>query len=299
MLHIEGMGITGGLIAIRLAACNIPFTWHDNNAQKNAWQASTGAIYPAGSTKFGPDAECYEVWGDIYNRGFLGDHLERATYVFNHKSAPPHKGKYPVMQDAVSGLSIASVPSFHFNAQTFVPAVRDRFRDNEVTAEQGRKNCDDYIVAHGFGERLSHAYWGWTRLVELESTEAFNAFEDRPCYYFRDGRFIMAYAYPVAGTKWWYAGSSLIKQKLGKFKSLDMPSKYERWKDNFLRLANGACKIVDEGEYIEGWRPAAANTDDQWVKRVNGKLFVRPLWNSGIRHFPKQWTELADILGIA
>jgi hypothetical protein len=157
-----------------------------------------------------------------------------------------------------------------------------------------------YIVTHGWGERLGHAYWGWTRLVELTvHPDAFlGVASHRPSFYFRPDRFSMAYAYPVPGTNWYYAGSNIIKQKIGKFKELDPVPKYERWKGIFEKHGEGFVTVGKEGPFLTGWRPAAREEDEAWVRIRGMKLTLRPLWNSGIRHFPQQWSGVASCLGL-
>lgn len=303
-IHIEGFGIIGALLAWKLEQHGRDFTWHDIDAPQTAWKASTGAIYPCdvpGTINW----EAYQrwlAWAD--DPGFPRAFFERSRYIYNHKR-PPHHGKYK--QEALPfGLAAPASPeqdSLHFNAQAFVPAMRERFKDRRMEPGQGAlSNAERYIVAHGFGHRYTHCYWGWTRLVRLAWESNLTPEQQRPCFYFREGRFVMAYAYPVPGTTWWYAGSSLIKQK-GERRSLNMPEKYERWKENFLRLGNGAVEIIAEGEYLEGWRPA--RDDGEWVRATAEQfagepriLTVPPLWNSGIRHFPMVWAGLAPYLGI-
>lgn len=298
-VHIEGMGLTGSMLAVLLDQHGIEFTWHDIDLDRVAWPASTGAIYPSGSTKFGPDEECREVWAGWHDIGLFGPVLERSLFVFSTKSAP-HGGRYSV-QETVDGLRIAGESSYHLNAQQLVKATRERFADRRAVKQHG--DVDTYIVAHGWGSRLSHVYWGWMRLVELDydqDTYGYSPFMGggRPAFYFREGRFIMAYAYPVPNTPYWYAGSNIIKQAGDARRSLDMPGKYARWKDNFERLGNGGVAVKAEHGYIEGWRPAAAKDDEAWIRRSGNVLTVRPLWNSGIRHFPKQWVGIAHQLAI-
>jgi len=294
-VHLEGMGINGSLLALKLAERGVGFTWHDTIDPKVAWPASTGAIYPGGSEKFGPDAACHEEWLRWYEQGFANEFLELGSFTFCTKS-PPHGGRYSTTP--VGALNVAALPSLHLNAQKLVVETRAQF--SKQRREVGDAIWDDgnliYIVTHGWGERLGHVYWGWTRLVELQFNP--KQFEHRPAFYFREGRFIMAYAYPVPGTPYWYAGSNIIKQRADARKSLSMEDKYERWKTNFERLGDGQVKVGREGDFIEGWRPAAAKEDEAWVRRKGNVLTFRPLWNSGIRHFPKQWAAVAAQLGL-
>jgi hypothetical protein len=289
------------MLAVHLERCGVDFTWHDTLSPINAWSASTGAIYPGGSMKFGPDRQCWEVWQRWSQDGYFGDMLEAANYWFGQKH-PPHGGKYGVVAEH-AGMRRAAVPSYHLNAQRFVPWVRERFRAWERKPnEQGYLDlgaASIYLVSHGFGERFNRAYWGWTRLIELATEAELQQPWPRSAFYFRPNKFVMAYAYPVAGTNRWYAGSSLIMQRPGKLRDLDPYPKYEKWKAKFLQFTNGAATIVDEGIFLTGWRPAAAPADEVWLAEEHAGIYsLRPLWNSGIRHFPKQWAAVAKFLGL-
>jgi hypothetical protein len=307
-VHIEGMGVQGSLLAHRLHMRGIDFTWNDIEVERVAWQASTGAIYPSGSTTFGPDEECREQWLEWFSQGFLGGRagglLELADWVYCTK-VQPHGGKY-IYWDIFDGdLRMASPFALHLNAQQLVKATRERFAERRLELPPPPGQLDWHIVSHGWGKRLSHVYWGWTRLVRLEYEHTDKFVHLRPAFYFREGRFIMAYAYPVPGTPYWYAGSNIIKQRPDARLSLEMPSKYERWRSNFERLGGGHVRVVEEGDFLEGWRPAADQRDTAWVKvsyqdRVagRGQMVLRPCWNNGIRHFPYQWYQVAKMMRI-
>lgn len=295
-IHIEGMGLLGSLVLLELAQQprEHTITWHDADVEHTAWKASTGAIYPCGA-KDSVDWHAYATW--ITSSLVPDEFMEMTPYVFNHKSGPPHGGKYDYETDIASGLNIAKVPSMHLNAQRLVPYVRQRFAKLNKLPEY---EPDVYIIAHGNGARRTHYYWGWTRLVQLKHTLPVKR---RTCFYFRQGRFIMAYAYPVPGTQWWYSGSNIIQQTTAR--SLDMPTKYARWKHFFLELGNGAVSVTKEGAYLEGWRPAQKGLDttswDSWldvkVRKNKAKLItLPPLWNSGIRHAPKVLSDLRKAL---
>lgn len=295
-VHIEGFGITGCLLARTLEYLGVNFTWCDADAPFTAWKASTGAIYPAGD----PASDCalgHEGWRywALSDRFKDPAWLEFGEYRFNHKQ-PPHGGKYALKERDEFGIAHAMPMSFHFNAQLMVPETRERYAG--LRLEGARPKGSQVVVAHGFGERFTHAYWGYTRLVQLEYNRSTGCGSDlRPAFYFREGRFVMAYAYPVAGTPWWYAGSKIIKQKAGKLKSLSMEPKYALWRRDFERLGNGAVQVTREGEFIEGWRPA--RSDSAWVTRdAQSRILVPPLWNSGIRHFPVVLKGVLNELGL-
>lgn len=297
------MGLYGSLLAHRLALYGVPFTWHDSDAKVVAWKASTGAIYPAGAENHGPDKMCYDIWKSWFEAGHFADtHLERSTgFVFCTKN-PPHKGAYEHW--AWAGNLRMGAPSYHLNSQAFVEASRNRFNDcwvdaptaysKELNAKKGALG-QKYIRAHSFTERLDRYYWGWTRLVKLDVNPDASR---RPAFYFRPDRFRMAYAYPMAGTDWYYAGSNIIQQKLGKERDLDPVPKYERWKSIFEEYGQGHVKVGEEGQFLTGWRPAAAKDDTTVIRVRKGVITMRPLWNSGIRHFPQQWIGLALQLGL-
>lgn len=294
-VHLEGMGLQGALLAHRLHMYGVEFTWHDIDAPICAWKASTGAIYPADSTNHGPDRECWKVWKSWYEHGYFdAKHLEKSSGLVFCTQNPPHKGEYDSTEVA-GGLRLGLEPSFHFNAQRFVPCMRKQFAEQRLDeAPQGKP----LIITHGFGQRLHHTYWGWTRLVELDYPDELQRDGLRPAFYLRPTRFEMAYAYPVAGTKWFYAGSNIIKQRKGKERQLEVQPKYDLWKSRFERFSGGRVKVTAESCFITGWRPAAAEEDTAWVRRKGLVLTLRPLWNSGIRHFPAQWAAVANQLGL-
>lgn len=294
-IHLEGMGLQGSMIATLLARNGLDFTWNDTKESICAWPASTGAIYPSGSTKFGPDEKCRTVWAHWHQNKLFDNWTERATWCFSSVK-PPHESKHRFHRIIDGRFGVLSAPSYHLNAQEMVAAARKRFANRED--EQPPNNCTK-IVTHGWTERRAYCYWGWTRLVQLACTQPFMD-HGRPAFYFRPNRFVMVYAYPVPGTAYHYAGSSLLKQALGKEKSLSVEPKYELWKKRFCEMSAGNVMIVQEGKMLEGWRPVCADSD--WVRVVKEgprkHITLRPLWNSGIRHFPAQWTQLIDALGI-
>lgn len=304
-IHVEGMGVSGALLAVQLERHGVDFTWHDTEQKVSAWRASTGAVYPANSEKFGPDWACWQVWQRWYHEGLYDPHTERANFWFGHKGRPPHEGRYPVHEPASEhGLRQAVPSSFHVNAQSLVPWARERYSHRRLPTAPGDES--HLIISHGWGRRLGHVYWGWAALIELAyDRSVYGAGDRRPALYLRPSRVEMAYAYPVPGTPYWYAGSSIIKQRLEGIKELEVEGKYQRWLRLLERYSGGAMEIVGRSEVLQGWRPAAAVEDTAWLRvapmprgRVGTVMTLRPLWNSGIRHFPKQWAAVAAQLGI-
>lgn len=266
-LHLEGMGIVGCLLALKLHQQGQRFTWNDIEAPVNAWQASTGCIYPSGDPV---DTWSYEAW----LRNYFGELPEfcSATYCFLSKN-PPHGGKYPF--ERVGPFGVASHPSFHLNAQVLVPRVRELFASFRCMGG-GVK-----IITHGFSQRLERYLWGWAVKAKLGLPPGIEF--DRACLYMRVGRFKLAYAYPIPlEPGWYYAGSSLISQRHPR--ELAIVPKFQKWKEHVWAEAGVAVK--DIGQCLQGWRPVAAKTDTPLLRKMNGQWVIRPQWSSGIRHAP-------------
>ncbi len=293
-VHLEGFGVLGSFIAWELERLQVPFTWHDNEEKVCAWRACTGAIFPTGEAS---DAQGMAGWRAWLAGGAtwaaqppLRECLESATWWYSTK-APPHGAKGKPVAD-LGALRRLSEGSLHFNAQQFVPRSRAYFADRRRAERQPGLR----VVAHGFGERLDHVVWGWSRLVRLEGDARIFG-DERPALYCRLGRFVMAYAYPVPATPYWYAGSSLIVQKAPR--SLEMPKKYERWRRQFESLTGGLVQVVEESDFLMGWRPAAAKGDEQLaVLAPDGSVVVRPMWHNGVRLAPLIVAEVTRLLGV-
>lgn len=292
MIHLEGMGILGSILAWTLDRHGKKFTWHDNELKVCAWRASTGAIYPSGDAF---DRWNYEAWKRWYSDPPWHEKIfvEQTGWWYCTKAAPHGAKDKPVAR--AGDLQRSSACSMHFNAQHFVRFTRDVFAEQRRSAAPAGSTK---VVAHGFNRRLDHYVWGWNRKVRLSFSETLTGQEylPRASLYFREGRFVMAYAYAVPGDDTWYAGSSLIVQK--KPNPLDMASKYERWKSNFHRLGDGRVTVASESEFTEGWRPAASDKDTSLASWIDGSLVLRPLWNSGIRHSPAVMRAALEALGV-
>src|ERR1700755_809406 len=161
-IHIEGMGVLGSLIAHQLTTefAGIHLTWHDIDVGCNAWRACTGAVYPSGDRS---DEWARSRWWLSATHKLGPKFVERANYWFSQKH-PPHKGKYQIVTK-LGSLKCADPQSIHFNAQTFVPWMQERL--GQFRKEGASSSANAYIVAHGFGPRLSHYYWGWSRRGRL------------------------------------------------------------------------------------------------------------------------------------
>lgn len=283
MIHLEGMGILGCYIALRLEQDGLDFTWHDTSARICAWRASTGAIFPSGDPG---DEWALGVWRHHNTQDGFASWMEEAQYIYCQKH-PPHGGRY-LSLDIGHGLHLAGPTSLHLAAPEWVEATRRRFAEECRNPEPGQ----EYVVTHGFGERLARFMWGWTVPITLRTVAVGLWREQRPCFYMRRGRFTMAYAYPIPGTDQWYAGSSLISQQVPRPLTID--DKWRRWRGDFMDLAGGyVTGVARAGRPRVGWRPVPAAGDTEWVRRnARGQLLVRPLWHSGIRQAPIVYAAL-------
>lgn len=296
MIHLQGMGLLGSLTAWQLYKRGIKFTWNDTEDSVNAWQACTGACYPASGDV---DWSCYKQWRvwesrDIYPAGCL----EKCAYWVDsvHKSLP--HGLEAEVEAEVGGMRLVGT-SVHVNAQRLVLATRGKF----ASCRQVRGVDSQLVVSHGFSIRRARYLWGWTRLIKLKlPTEILE--HGRPSFYLRKNRFQFAYCYPQPGSDWHYAGSSLISQQVAK--PLNIEAKYRAWRERFAELTQGCVRIVNEGKMLEGWRPAKAGSlsEQEGHKAEGGSLllvergtiYYPTLASNGFRHFPAVWRELADFL---
>ena len=270
-VHLQGFGFLGTYIGIRLEKEGIPFTWSDTDAAVTAWRACTGAIYPSGHAL---DMECYDRWSGRSP----SDVFAVADYWYSTKGAP-HEGRWPARRD-IGSMRLHALPSYHVNAQRWVEQARRRYA--ELRTER-KPTSSTLVVAHGFGQRLDHVVWGWTRHVRLRFDRA--VFGPSPAFYCREGRFTMAYAYPTPGESGvWYAGSSLIVQRTPK--QLEIAPKYARWETTFKRLTAGLVEVEPVGQFMQGWRPAGRPEDERMVVRTAEGWAIRPLWHSGVRWAP-------------
>jgi hypothetical protein len=286
--HLQGMGVVGCGLAWFLHKMGREFTWSDTDAPHTAWRACTGTIYPSGEDR---DQYAWHIW-----RQWIRDPkspyrfvTEEALYWYCTKAAPHGYKLTGVpsgqrLSDTVGPLKLHEQVSFHLNAQRFVEWTREQFLPLRMA---GFPTGDQLIISHGFNERAKRYLWGWSQHVELD-TSALGP--ERHCLYLRQGRFIMAYAYPIPGTNLHYAGSTLLVQSEPR-KRMDFKD-VERWKANFTKLSDGLIPIKRMvGDVVQGWRPSTGSVADEskiplWTRREDGALVVMPMWHSGVRWLP-------------
>lgn len=306
-VHLEGMGAMGALTAYQLYRLGIPFTWHDIEPEESvtevsprdyftAWHASTGAVFPTGEEA---DIRCLRA----YENGLLDAYpvgvFSKNVWVFGAKK-PPHKAVGTVYQ-TVEDLKLFDIPAYNCDVQKLVQYARLDFASRRLSEVEGtaRKGKTLYLIAHGWSARQTHVYWGWTRLVRLKMDERLPG---NSCFYFRKDRFFITYAYPVGTSGWWYAGSTITKQKSPRSAADRMPKEYARWKKNFEELTGGLAVISEEGPFIEGWRPASggmhdASPEQYSVDQVGDLCFAFPCRShDGIRRFPDIFEQIQAIV---
>ena len=304
-VHLEGMGVLGSLLALCLERAKVNFTWHDTEEDVTAWRASTGCVYPVLRAD-SKSARGYSAWRNWWGVNLVPPRwhcVELAVPWFNGKTAPHQGGYEPCLEMKPGNMKCdPKVQSLHVNAQRLVPLARNMFKARRLPGKSSRAH--HYVVAHGFGKRLDHYFWGWALPVKLEFRREFMLSHPayRPSFYTRYKRFEMAYAYPIPGTELWYAGSSLIHQNTAK--PLDAEKHYARWLGIFTRLTGGGIQVRAAGDYLQGWRPAGAKTASEKAAKDNQLLVVRrgrvlevpPLYHSGVRHAPLVVEQVFDML---
>ena len=274
MPHIEGMGVLGSLIALDLEAQGIFFSWHDIEAPIAAWPACTGCIYPSGNAD---EQAAYAYWAANYFN-LPQSEINVAPYWYATRQ-PPNGNKWKPVR-VVNSLSLAPEPSYHINAQALVTRVRERFATSRLGADEVPQHCP-LIRAHGFGPRLHHYLWGWSREVDLPGLSDLLGDKTPAALHLQEGRFKMLYAYPRPGTKHWYAGSVLQYQQTPK--PLDAGPKYDAWAEHVFKYTG----IVPEekGPLLQGWRPVGAQGDNRL--KIEGRVCTVPsLGHSGVRLAP-------------
>lgn len=283
MIHIEGMGLLGSLLALKLEERGTPFTWNDTDSPITAWKACTGMVYPAGDDRSMEGLRRWQTW---LTEGWLPYmRAEPVRYVYTHKH-PPHEGRYRAefnfgdMRVAPTQPGAVSV-----NVPAIVNSTQVKFSNSFIA--QVPRDHSVLVRAHGFTERLGSYMWGWSARVGLDVPPDLRAACDglRPAFYSRKDRFQIVYAYPVPGEREWWAGSSIISQKMPRH--LDIAKHFARWSSAWAELWP-RVPVTSVGAQREGWRPRPlVELDDAHLVVRNGNVITfPPLWHSGVRWAP-------------
>lgn len=273
MIHIEGMGLLGSMLARRLAREDIEFTWNDIDSPHVAWHACTGLAYP--------DGDPYALAGLARweEETLMGRTPEAASapFVFAHKKNP-HEGTDGIMED-YGPLRRGNRDAVALNAPQYVRNTRDRYQDWRT---DGARPGDTVVVAHLTPERGNGYLWGWSAQVELELPDYLDALPDRPALYAKTHRFNLTYAYPTPLTSNWWAGSTNVIQMDPKPVTQERLDRYvQEWVENARELLE--VEIIDVREVFQGWRPRHAVGDSRAPEWVEDRLVLPALSGSGMR----------------
>lgn len=279
MLHIEGLGVTGALIADELDRRGVDFTWSDNDSPWVAWHASTGCVYPSDHR----DLEAGRgAWAELYATGRFRGLVELAPYLFAHKT-PPHGASYPFTRRGA--LNLAEPFALTVDVEGLVLAMRTRHEERRV--ERSLKN-GVALVAHQTAERGDGYLWGWSARVRFREPDEAPA---RAVYTAKRHRFDNTYAYPVPSTDEWWAGSSLVLQKTPKERP-DLSELLATWQVNAHALLG--ISDVEVLRTVQGWRPRPRAGDSGRVIRAANRVTMTPAASSGVQLGPIVARQMID-----
>jgi hypothetical protein len=286
VIHLEGMGGVGSLLARRLERERIPFTWNDTDAAVVAWKASAGAILPLGDEESSSAYTAWQQW--LAEDELLANMVTPAWFVYLSKH-PPGNGKrvgVEARKRFTNGLTLSNVRSYHVDVQRLVESTRNRFARHRRQLPEGR-----VLVTHGFATATRYR-WGWTAILEGMPVVPLR----RPALYLRQGQ-LLRFVFPYGRGTTWMAGAGSVVQP--KPRVLEAEDKVERW-----------CKAVEPWfvaskvlQINTGWRPerpepAAAPMllSDLLISGTSGRTYIRPQSGSGIRLFPHIWEAVKEWL---
>jgi hypothetical protein len=291
------MGLLGSLLAWRLTADGITFTWHDTDTPHTAWKASTGLVYPAGDAR---SQRNLAAWTDWWARPTLPPGvLLPVHYVFAHRH-PPHEGRYRTTPLG-PGLTLAHAAAFTVDVPQLVHTTRGHFASRRTDTPP--PDADVLVRAHGH-HRAVCWMWGWSAPVQLRLPAVLAELPHRPALYGRKVRQLV-YAYPIPSRPgWWWAGSTLTRQTHPR--SLSADAHLRRWMDNWAAVWPRIDLTAAEAP-AQGWRPRPDDADTPDPVRVDtarGPVITLPaLWHSGVRWAPEvidhTVDQLARIGGVA
>lgn len=283
-VHINGMGLVGCLLALRLEEAGVGFSWYDNDSPFTAWKASTGCCYPSDEPY---DAANYERIAQLLGSHTpnLGRFTEVGNFAFIRKTIPHAVVNTKLYVVATAGnVKVLNKPSYHLNVQQFVMHMRKTFQTRYTEAA----DCDALVVhAHGFHGKYHTSYrWGWSCKANVKLNAQLAQFEPISLNA-QTARFDIFYLYPCPGTEEYYLGTSMVylrKPKLVK----TAPA---------VRIGAALAHIHEhslpqiiiepiDGTYVQGWRPACDEAIVPPVREVEGQLYLKPQSHSGWRHHP-------------
>lgn len=287
MVHIEGMGFYGCLLACELARWDVPFTWHNRETGYSAWRASTGSILPC-PTAPALHQSAYATWlrwtdpnlapwAKLMLRG--DEPIVIAGSLWYNPNLPAMGGQR-ISGIALPGdsLALSRDRSLHFHVTRFVRETRAAFQAAMRYSVSGSPT--HYVIAHGFGRRLDHVNWGWSAYADLDfHPDILQSSHPNtvPCIYLRTTNFRYFYALPhPSGT--WRIGSASIAQaapglSLGDAGLDRHLASFQRAMDRHL---GGLVTVVGEvWGLTEGWRPTPASNDTDLVRTTTS---AQPGW---------------------
>lgn len=298
LIHLEGMGWLGSLVAHQLADDGVAFTWHDIDSPWVAWRASTGCVYPSGEPREARDHADWLRWVD--KAWWPPGAVEPVAYWFSHK-APPHGARCRLAGD-LGWARLADIAA----VQVDVPRVVEATRETYAARRRPGPPAEPHLLvrAHGFTERQKAYLWGFSAEVALEVDPALiEVCPLRPSFYANAGRNQVAYAYAAPGRPGvWLAGSSRCYQRQPR--ELDAARHFERWERQFTAAFEGRLRVRTVGAYRQGWRPRPANADTGKPtvrpRRGNGpEVVLPPMCGNGVRCAPTLLAEVRQALARA
>lgn len=283
VIHLEGMGWLGSVLAWSLYDADLPFTWHDIESPWVAWRASTGCVYPSGEPREAADHAEWLRWVD--RDWWPAGAVEPVAYWFSHV-APPHGAKG--LAGDVGWARVAALAAVQVDVAAVVRATRETFTAERRAGPPSRPHV--LIRAHGYTERRLAYLWGFAADVSLEIDPAVVDFCPlRPTFVANAGRNQIAYAYAAPGRPGtWLAGSSRCYQTQPR--ELDTAKHLLRWSRQFTEAFSGKINVLSVGETRQGWRPRPANDDDGAVAVSRAPagpvLTLPPMCGNGVRGAP-------------
>ena len=269
--HLEGMGLRGVLVASLLEQWGVDFSWCDIGDHFCAWPASTGTVLP--------NDPGYRLW----MRGTWWPGIWERAQWWKWTNGKPGAADHEV--------------SLHCNVPNLVQTVRERnISRYHAFPEKGQP----VLITHGF-DACKWYVWGWSAQVQGPGGDA------RKAYTVRKGR-TEWYAYPLAGTNTYLAGTAHAVQRLGKARQLDAEAHLLRWLDRVPPLLGVDFRPF--GPAKQGWRPQPKAEDltlEGKVRQVavgptlsaelpGGRWQLRPGGARGLAGFPELIPRIQEVV---